>query len=85
MTSLHIPKSDSYTTIAIELLHRLSVKMCDILYVQYVAVCMCRIITSTVVVPPTYLEDTAGDVRGYLGVRCVLCVLALRGEVMFQT
>lgn len=32
-----------------------------------------------------YLQDTAGDVRGYLGMRRVLCVFTLRGEVMFQT
>lgn len=32
-----------------------------------------------------YLQDTAGDVRGYLGMRRVLCVLTLWGEVMFQT
>lgn len=31
-----------------------------------------------------YLQDTAGDVRGYLGVRRVLCVFTLRGEVMLQ-
>lgn len=32
-----------------------------------------------------YLQDTAGDVRGYLGMRRVLRVFTLRGEVMFQT
>lgn len=32
-----------------------------------------------------YLQDTAGDVRGYLSMRRVLCVLTLWGEVMFQT
>lgn len=32
-----------------------------------------------------YLQDTAGDVRGYLGMRRVLCAFALRGEVMFKT
>lgn len=32
-----------------------------------------------------YLQDTAGDVRGYLGVWRVLCVFTLRSEVMFQT
>lgn len=32
-----------------------------------------------------YLQDTAGDVRGYLSMRCVLYVFVLRGEVMFQT
>ena len=32
-----------------------------------------------------YLQDTAGDVGGYLGMWCVLCVFTLRREVMFQT
>lgn len=32
-----------------------------------------------------YLQDTAGDVRGYLSMRSVLCVFTLWGEVMLQT
>lgn len=32
-----------------------------------------------------YLQDTAGDVGGYLSMRRVLCVFTLRGEIMLQT
>lgn len=56
-----------------------------ILYAQfagdsYVTRCYVRVVCVCV-----YLQDTAGDVGGYLGVRCVLRVFTLRGEVMFQT
>lgn len=32
-----------------------------------------------------YLQDTAGDVRGYLRVRRVFCAFSLRSQVMFKT
>ena len=46
--------------------------------------CMCMCVCVCVCVCE-YLQDTAGDVRGYLGVRGVLCVFSLRGEVVLQT
>jgi len=50
-------------------------RLCFSTLQQYgVCVCVC-----------VYLQDTAGDVRGDLGVRCVLCVFTLRGEVVFET